>query len=160
MPSIMYYQSTAQLAHVWSVSSSLIAYAGLGGYERLAAAEGQSRPSEHVFTFKAAMPSSDHYQSTAQLTNEAESWGSLMALDAKQLWDWMPVEVFLQTVGTTKDITNRLELSAIGKRLSECYIAVQLGHMQTWHQSEMDGPFALVLCKKSQSTLCTCCVQS
>lgn len=92
------------------------------------------------------MPSIDHYQSTAQLTNGVESWGSPMALDAKQLWDWMPVEVFLQTVGTTKDITNRLELSAIGKRLSECYIAVQLGQMQTWYRSDVDGPFALVLC--------------
>ena len=85
----------------------------------MAAAESQVRPSEHVFTFKAAMPSSDHYQSTAQLTDGIGSWDSPLALDATQLWDWMPVEVFLQTIGTTQDVPNRLELTASGKRLSE-----------------------------------------
>lgn len=64
------------------------------------------------------MPSSDHHKATAQLTSGAESWASPLAMDAKQLWDWMPVEVFLQTVGTTKDIPHRLELTASGKRLS------------------------------------------
>lgn len=65
------------------------------------------------------MPSNDHFQSTAQLTDGVESWGLPLALDATQLWGWMPVEVFLQIVGTAQNLPNRLELTASGKRMSK-----------------------------------------
>lgn len=99
---------------------------GLGGYERLAEASEQvaEKPKEHVFMFRAARPDSDHVKTTAQLTDGADSWASPNSFSAKQLWDWMPVDIFVQTFGTTNDVPNLSELTSSGDRLGKPKIAL------------------------------------
>ncbi|KAA6420263.1 MAG: hypothetical protein FRX49_09747 [Trebouxia sp. A1-2] len=103
-----------RLLHYW-----ICRLLGLGGYERLAEADGQlaARPKEHVFMFRAAMPDSNSVKTTAQLTDGSASWASPNSFTARQLWEWMPVDIFVQTFGTTNNVPNLSELTSSGVRL-------------------------------------------
>ena len=69
--------------------------------------------------FRAAMPDSDRIKTTAQLTSGADSWSSPNSFTAQQLWEWMPVDIYLQTFGTTNTIPKLAELTSSGKRMRE-----------------------------------------
>ena len=90
-----------------------------GGYDRLAdaAEQGQAAPQENVYLFKAAMPDRDRVRATAQLTDGAASWASPNSFSVRQLWEWTPVDIFVQAFGTTKSVPNLSELIASGVRL-------------------------------------------
>ncbi|KAL0040405.1 hypothetical protein WJX77_006212 [Trebouxia sp. C0004] len=105
-----------RLLHYW-----ICRLLGLGGYERLAEADGQlaARPKEHVFMFRAAMPDSNSVKTTAQLTDGSASWASPNSFTARQLWEWMPVDIFVQTFGTTNNMPNLSELTSSGVRLRD-----------------------------------------
>ncbi|KAL0049611.1 hypothetical protein WJX82_006036 [Trebouxia sp. C0006] len=105
-----------RLLHYW-----ICRLLGLGGYERLAEADGQlaARPKEHVFMFRAAMPDSNSVKTTAQLTDGSASWASPNSFTARQLWEWMPVDIFVQTFGTTNSLPNLAELTSSGVRLRD-----------------------------------------
>lgn len=150
--------TTAQLTQVtWSV------FVGLGGYERLAEAEGQlqtAMPKEHVFTFRAAMPDSDRVKTTAQLTDGAASWASPNSFNARQLWEWMPVDIFVQTFGTTNDVPNLSELISSGVKLRKLQPGTAefsescILHNQTIHQ----GCTCMCDCDCDTNSCCTRCV--
>ena len=111
------------MAH--SVADHCNLISGLGGYERLAEADGQlvlTQPKEHVFMFKAAVPDSDRVRTTAQLTDGSASWSSPNSFNSRQLWEWMPVDIFVQTFGTTNDVPNLSELISSGIRLRVCWL--------------------------------------
>ena len=48
--------------------------------------------------FRAAMPDSNSVKTTAQLTDGSASWASPNSFTARQLWEWMPVDIFVQTL--------------------------------------------------------------
>ena len=67
--------------------------------------------------FRAAMPDSNSVKTTAQLTDGSASWASPNSFTARQLWEWMPVDIFVQTFGTTNNLPNLSELTSSGLRL-------------------------------------------
>ncbi len=67
--------------------------------------------------FRAAMPDSNSVKTTAQLTDGSASWASPNSFTARQLWEWMPVDIFVQTFGTTNEVPNLSELTSSGVRL-------------------------------------------
>lgn len=69
--------------------------------------------------FRAAMPDSNSVKTTAQLTDGSASWASPNSFTARQLWEWMPVDTFVQTFGTTNSLPNLAELTSSGVRLRE-----------------------------------------
>ena len=69
--------------------------------------------------FRAAMPDSNSVKTTAQLTDGSASWASPNSFTARQLWEWMPVDIFVQTFGTTNSLPNLAELTSSGVRLRE-----------------------------------------
>ncbi len=69
--------------------------------------------------FRAAMPDSNSVKTTAQLTDGSASWASPNSFTARQLWEWMPVDIFVQTFGTTNNLPNLSELTSSGVRLRE-----------------------------------------
>lgn len=79
----------------------------------------EAGPKQHVFTYKAAMPDSDRVKTTAQLTDGSDSWASPNSFSARQLWDWMPVDIFVQTFGTANAVEGLSDLTSSGVRLSE-----------------------------------------
>lgn len=94
---------------------------GLGAFERLAEADSpkEAGPNQHVFTYRAAIPDGDRVRATAQLTTGGDGWGSANSFSARQLWEWMPVDIFVQTIGTTSTVPDMSELTSSGVRLSE-----------------------------------------
>ena len=101
-------------------ANARLLYTGLGAFERLAEADSpkEAGPNQHVFTYRAAIPDGDQMRATAQLTTGGDSWGSANSFSARQLWEWMPVDIFVQTVGTTSAVSDMSDLTSSGIRLS------------------------------------------
>lgn len=68
--------------------------------------------------YRAAMPDRDRVRATAQLTDGGDSWASANSFSARQLWEWMPVDIFAQTIGTANTVAEMSELISSGLRLS------------------------------------------
>ena len=65
------------------------------------------------------MPDSGRVKTTAQLTDGSDSWASTNSFSARQLWEWMPVDIFVQTFGTANAVEGLTDLASSGVRLSE-----------------------------------------
>lgn len=67
--------------------------------------------------YRAAIPDSNHVKTTAQLTDGADSWASPNSFSARQLWERMPVDIFVQTCGTTNEVADMSDLTGSGVKL-------------------------------------------
>lgn len=82
--------------------------------------------------YRAAMPDSDRVRATAQLTDGGDSWASANSFSARQLWEWMPVDIFAQTIGTADAVAEMSDLTSSGLRLSTFRLTHAL-HCYTSH---------------------------